>query len=268
MTHPQYQLDDLLRIMAQLRHPVDGCPWDKQQTFASIVPFTLEEAYEVADAIANEDWQELPSELGDLLFQVVFYAELGREQQKFDFADVINRICHKLISRHPHVFGEQKNNALTQQQLKDNWEQQKALERKARLEGSILADIPNALPSLSRAVKIQKRVARVGFDWNELAPVVGKVHEEIDEVLAEVVPQQAPTPALKEEVGDLLFAVANLARHLGVNPEDALQQANRKFERRFRGVEQRVADSGKAFSEHTLESLDQFWDDVKRSEVK
>ncbi|QSX34764.1 nucleoside triphosphate pyrophosphohydrolase [Shewanella avicenniae] len=268
MTVQQYQLDDLLRIMTQLRHPELGCPWDKQQTFASIVPFTLEEAYEVADAIANEDWQELPSELGDLLFQVVFYAELGREQQRFDFNDVVHRICHKLITRHPHVFGELADANLSEQQLKDNWEQQKAQERNARTQTSILADIPKALPSLARAVKIQKRVARVGFDWDELAPVVAKVHEEIDEVLAEVQPQQPASAALKEEVGDLLFAVANLARHLGVNPEEALHVANRKFERRFRGVEQKVAQSGKPFSDHTLQSLDQFWNEVKTTEVK
>ncbi len=268
MTQQQYQLDDLLRIMTQLRHPEHGCPWDKQQTFASIVPFTLEEAYEVADAIANEDWQELPSELGDLLFQVVFYAELGREQQQFDFAEVVNRICHKLVSRHPHVFGELADASLSEQQLKDNWEQQKALERAAREQTSILADIPKALPSLARAVKIQKRVARVGFDWDELGPVLDKVHEELEEVLAEVEPEQPASAALQEEVGDLLFAVANLARHLGVNPEEALRGANRKFERRFRGVEQRVAASGKAFSEHSLASLDRFWDDVKRLEAK
>lgn len=267
MTH-KYQLDDLLRIMTQLRHPEQGCPWDKQQTFASIVPFTLEEAYEVAEAIANEDWQELPSELGDLLFQVVFYAELGREQQQFDFAEVVNRICHKLVSRHPHVFGELVDSSLSEQQLKDNWEQQKALEREAREQTSILADIPKALPALARAVKIQKRVARVGFDWDELAPVLDKVHEELEEVLAEAEPEQPASAALKEEVGDLLFAVANLARHLGVNPEAALRGANRKFERRFAGVEQCVAESGKPFSEHSLASLDNFWNQVKRLEAK
>ncbi|KFZ38242.1 nucleoside triphosphate hydrolase [Shewanella mangrovi] len=268
MTDKQYQMVDLLRIMTQLRHPEQGCPWDQQQTFASIVPFTLEEAYEVADAIANEDWQALPSELGDLLFQVVFYAELGREQNQFDFDDVVNRICHKLITRHPHVFGEQSERQLSEQQLKENWERQKATERQARAQTSILDDIPKALPSLSRAVKIQKRVARVGFDWHELAPVVDKVQEEIAEVLAEVAPDAPASAALKEEVGDLLFAVANLARHLGVNPEDALQTANRKFERRFQGVEQRVVASGKAFEEHTLESLEAFWQQVKQTESK
>lgn len=268
MTDKQYQMADLLRIMTQLRHPEQGCPWDQQQTFASIVPFTLEEAYEVADAIANEDWQALPSELGDLLFQVVFYAELGREQNQFDFDDVVNRICHKLISRHPHVFGEQSKRQLSEQQLTENWERQKATERQAKAQTSILDDIPKALPSLSRAVKIQKRVARVGFDWHELAPVVDKVQEEIAEVLAEVAPDKPASAALKEEVGDLLFAVANLARHLGVNPEDALQTANRKFERRFQGVEQRVVASGQAFEKHTLESLEAFWQQVKQTESK
>lgn len=254
-------IERLLDIMAQLRDPQRGCPWDKTQTFTSIIPFTLEEAYEVADAIEREDWQELPSELGDLLFQIVFYAQLGKEQQQFDFSTVVERICDKLLHRHPHVFA---NAAI--EDLHENWENLKAGERQARQLDSILDDIPNALPALTRAAKIQKRVARVGFDWGELPPVVDKVREELDEVLEEAQLSPQNPARLQEEMGDLLFATVNLARHLGVNPEEALRQANHKFERRFRGVEQCVQTSGKSFKEHSLTSLDQFWEQVKQQE--
>lgn len=254
-------IERLLDIMAQLRDPQRGCPWDKTQTFTSIIPFTLEEAYEVADAIEREDWQELPSELGDLLFQIVFYAQLGKEQQQFDFSTVVERICDKLLHRHPHVFA---NAAI--EDLHENWENLKAGERQARQLDSILDDIPNALPALTRAAKIQKRVARVGFDWGELPPVVDKVREELDEVLEEAQLSPQNPARLQEEMGDLLFATVNLARHLGVNPEEALRQANHKFERRFRGVEQCVQTSGKSFEEHSLTSLDQFWEQVKQQE--
>lgn len=254
-------IERLLEIMAQLRDPGRGCPWDKAQTFTSIIPFTLEEAYEVADAIEREDWQELPSELGDLLFQIVFYAQLGKEQRQFDFSTVVERICDKLLQRHPHVFAD-----AAIEDLHENWENLKASERQARQLHSILDDIPNALPALTRAAKIQKRVARVGFDWSELPPVVGKVQEELAEVLEEAQLSPQNPARLQEEMGDLLFATVNLARHLGVNPEEALRQANHKFERRFRGVEQCVQASGKAFEEHTLTSLDQFWEQVKQQE--
>ncbi|MFQ6371210.1 nucleoside triphosphate pyrophosphohydrolase [Shewanella sp. YIC-542] len=254
-------MERLLAIMAKLRDPQQGCPWDQAQTFQSIIPFTLEEAYEVADAIERQDWQGLPAELGDLLFQVVFYAQMAKEQQRFDFDTVVSSICDKLVSRHPHVFADAKID-----DLHENWESLKAQERQSRQLISLLDDIPLALPALSRAAKIQKRVARVGFDWDALAPVAAKVEEELGEVMEEA--QQSPANAerLQEEVGDLLFAVVNLARHVGVNPEEALRQANHKFERRFRGVEQRVQQSGKPFSEHSLASLDQFWEQVKQQE--
>ncbi|MDF0534541.1 nucleoside triphosphate pyrophosphohydrolase [Shewanella yunxiaonensis] len=259
MSNPD--IERLLAIMEKLRDPQQGCPWDKEQTFTSIIPFTLEEAYEVADAIEREDWAELPAELGDLLFQIVFYSQLGKEQQQFDFSTVVSRICDKLVQRHPHVFAD-----ADIKDLHDNWEKLKAGERQARQLNSILDDIPNALPALTRAAKIQKRVARVGFDWGELSPVVDKVREELDEVIVEAQTSPQIPQKVQEEVGDLLFAAVNLARHLGVNPEEALRQANHKFERRFRGVEQRVHESGKAFEEHSLMSLDQYWEQVKQQE--
>jgi nucleoside triphosphate diphosphatase len=256
----------LLKIMERLRDPDTGCPWDRQQSFASIVPFTLEEAYEVADTIERLALDELPDELGDLLFQVVFYCQLGKEQGLFDFADVVDRICAKLTRRHPHVFGDS-SGGLSSAEVKDNWEAIKAGERTDRSLDSVLDDIPRSLPSLSRAVKIQKRVARVGFDWVELKPVVAKIHEEIDEVLHEVQQPQMDSARVQDEMGDLLFAVTNLARHLGVEPEQALRQANAKFERRFRGVESLAHANGKAMTDHSLEELDAYWDRVKRQET-
>ncbi|MBR9726521.1 nucleoside triphosphate pyrophosphohydrolase [Shewanella intestini] len=263
----------LLNIMEKLRDPQTGCPWDKQQDFASIVPFTLEEAYEVADAIEQADFTALPDELGDLLFQVVFYCQLGKEQGMFDFADVVTRICNKLTRRHPHVFGEKvtEANALhTATSVKQTWDEIKQSERQQKQQLSLLDDIPQVLPALNRAIKIQKRVAKVGFDWPELGPVVAKVHEEIDEVLAEAQFLQAEPeiyqPKVLDEMGDLLFAVANMARHLGVDPEQALRQANQKFETRFKGVEQLAQQSGVAMQDHTLAELDQYWDQVKKQQ--
>ncbi len=261
----------LLNIMAKLRDPEIGCPWDRAQDFNSIVPFTLEEAYEVAETIETQDWQELPDELGDLLFQVVFYCQLGKEQGMFDFQTVIERICNKLTSRHPHVF-ELDGAATSPEQVKQTWEAIKASEREQKSQltqgqtASVLDNVPLALPSLSRAVKIQKRVARVGFDWDELEPVVAKIHEEIDEVLAEVTQGEIAQDKVQDELGDLLFAVANFARHIGVEPEQALRQANAKFERRFRGVEQLANNSDKTIEQHSLEELDKYWEQVKQAE--
>ncbi|QSX29102.1 nucleoside triphosphate pyrophosphohydrolase [Shewanella cyperi] len=257
-------IQPLLDIMQKLRDPDTGCPWDKAQSFATIVPFTLEEAYEVADTIERMDLQELPDELGDLLFQVVFYCQLGKEQGLFDFGEVVKRICAKLTSRHPHVFGELEVSSSSE--VKDNWEAIKATERRAKDKHSVLDDVPLSLPSLSRALKIQKRVARVGFDWPDLDPVVAKVHEEIEEVLAETRAATVDREALTAEVGDLLFAVANLSRHLGIDPELALRQANRKFETRFRAVEELACADGKSLTDHDLASLDAFWDQVKLAE--
>ncbi|WP_326490861.1 nucleoside triphosphate pyrophosphohydrolase [Shewanella chilikensis] len=260
-------INALLEIMAKLRDPELGCPWDRAQDFDSIVPYTLEEAYEVADAIESRDWQELPSELGDLLFQVVFYCQLGKEKGWFDFATVLERICNKLISRHPHVFAADTDLSFdSAPDAKNNWERIKAAERAGRELHSVLDDIPKALPALARAGKIQKRVSRVGFDWPELEPVVDKVQEEIEEVLHEARQATPDKARVEDEVGDLLFAAVNLARHLGVDPEQALRGANNKFERRFRAVEQKANASGKPFAEHDLQALDAYWDQVKREE--
>ncbi|WP_299807865.1 nucleoside triphosphate pyrophosphohydrolase [uncultured Shewanella sp.] len=254
----------LLNIMRKLRDPETGCPWDRAQSFQTIVPFTLEEAYEVADTIERMALDELPDELGDLLFQVVFYCQLGKEQGLFDFDTVVERICNKLTRRHPHVF---ENLATTSTaEIKQNWEELKAEERSQRAQNSVLDDIPLALPALSRSIKIQKRVARVGFDWAELEPVVAKIHEEIDEVIYEVEQEEVDAGKVQDEMGDLLFAVVNLARHLGVEPEKALRQANQKFERRFRGVEAYAQADGRALNEHSLAELDGYWDRVKLNE--
>lgn len=258
------EIQPLLDIMTKLRDPKTGCPWDKAQSFESIVPFTLEEAYEVADTIERMAMDELPDELGDLLFQVVFYCQLGREAGLFDFGDVVDKICNKLTLRHPHVFGSLTE--VTAEGVKDNWEQIKAQERNDKNLHSVLDNIPVGLPALSRSVKIQKRVARVGFDWAELGPVVDKIYEEIDEVIHEVKQEVVSQDKVADEMGDLLFAVVNLARHLGVEPEQALRQANRKFERRFRGVESLANQADKPMEEHTLDELDQYWNEVKLQE--
>ncbi|QDZ91955.1 nucleoside triphosphate pyrophosphohydrolase [Shewanella decolorationis] len=268
----------LLKIMEKLRDPQTGCPWDKAQTYQTIVPFTLEEAYEVADTIERLALDELPDELGDLLFQVVFYCQLGKEQGRFDFSTVVNKITDKLTRRHPHVFGNEVFEAdASSQQMKANWEAIKASEREQKAlaaggtsssEVSVLDDIPRAQPALSRSIKIQQRVARVGFDWPELEPVVAKIHEEIDEVLAEVNQPTLDQAKVQAEMGDLLFAVVNLARHLKVDPEQALRQANVKFERRFKGVEAFARQNNKALEEHSLEELDAYWDKVKQGEPR
>lgn len=266
----------LLKIMAKLRDPQTGCPWDKVQTFQTIVPFTLEEAYEVADTIERLALDELPDELGDLLFQVVFYCQLGKEQGRFDFSTVVNKIIDKLTRRHPHVFGDEVCDVYaSSQQMKANWEAIKANEREQKAlaaevtspsEVSVLDNIAHAQPALSRSIKIQQRVARVGFDWPELAPVVAKIHEEIDEVLAEVNQTTLDQAKVQAEMGDLLFAVVNLARHLQVDPEQALRQANVKFERRFKGVEAFARKNNKALEEHSLNELDAYWEQVKQDE--
>ncbi|MCH1929050.1 nucleoside triphosphate pyrophosphohydrolase [Shewanella sp. A25] len=270
----------LLMIMEKLRDPKTGCSWDKAQTYQTIVPFTLEEAYEVADTIERLAIDELPDELGDLLFQIVFYCQLGKEQGKFDFGTVIDKITNKLTRRHPHVFGNGLvDGAVTTQEVKANWEAIKAAEREQKAladnseyqsasQVSVLDNIPRSLPALSRSIKIQQRVARVGFDWPELEPVIAKIHEEIDEVLHEVNQPQVDQAKVQAEMGDLLFAVANLARHLKVEPEQALRQANLKFERRFKGVEALASENGKGLEAHTLEELDGFWDRVKLTEPR
>lgn len=254
-------IEKLKWIMAQLRDPNTGCPWDLKQTFATIVPHTLEEAYEVADAIEQEDFTELEKELGDLLFQVIFYSQLGQEQKRFDFDSVVAAVCEKLIRRHPHVFGD--TDLTSDEAIKANWENEKAKERVAKNNDeniSILADIPKNLPALSQAAKIQKRCAHVGFDWPDKLQVFEKIEEEVAEVKEELV---QGTDGLGEELGDLLFAVVNLCRHAKEDPETLLRQANQKFSKRFNHVERRVKQSAKPFEEHDLTELEHYWQDAK-----
>jgi ATP diphosphatase len=269
-----YQLDDLLHLMARLRDPQHGCPWDLKQNYASIVPHTLEEAYEVADTIERGDFAHLPGELGDLLFQVVYYSQLAREEGRFDFAQVIDGITSKLIRRHPHVFadgdlyGAVDVPKLDEAAVKQRWEAIKAEERAEKAAApeqlTLLDDVPTALPSLSRAIKLQKRAAQVGFDWPEALPVVDKVREELDEVLEAMSENDAD--AIAEEIGDLLFVVSNLARHLKVEPESALRAANAKFERRFRFIEQALRDAGRNMEDCALDELDALWGEAKKLE--
>ena len=269
-----YQLDDLLHLMARLRDPQHGCPWDLRQDYASIVPHTLEEAYEVADAIAKRDFPQLRDELGDLLFQVVYYSQLGREDGHFDFAQVVDGITRKLVRRHPHVFpdgdlhGPLDLPRLDEATIKRRWEEIKAEERAEKAMApeqlSLLDDVPAVLPALSRAAKLQKRAANVGFDWADAMPVVAKIQEELDEVREAMANGQAAQVA--EEIGDLLFVMVNLARHLQVDAEDALRQANAKFERRFRYIEEGLNAQGRTPQEASLEEMDALWDAAKVTE--
>lgn len=259
------QLDRLLGIMERLRDPQTGCPWDNAQTFTTIAPYTLEETYEVLDAIAREDFDDLRGELGDLLFQVVFYARMAEEQGRFNFSDICRAISDKLERRHPHIFGEA--SFADSEQVLANWEKTKSAERAEKAQHSALDDIPESLPALMRAYKIQKRCAAVGFDWTTLGPVVDKVHEELDEVMHEANQAVVDEAKLEEEIGDLLFATVNLSRHLGSKAEIALQKANRKFERRFREVEKIIAARGLKLDDATLDQMENAWCEVKRQEA-
>jgi nucleoside triphosphate diphosphatase len=259
-------MKELLAIMARLR-AVDGCPWDRQQTFATIAPYTLEEAYEVADAIERGDMANLKEELGDLLFQVVFHAEIAREAGHFDFEAVAGSIGDKLVRRHPHVFGAA--GSLTAAEQSSAWEDIKAAERSKSIEpgaetASHVAGVPHSLPALMRAVKLSRRAARVGFDWEHAAQTADKVAEELAEV--RVASSRGASPEIFEEIGDLLFAAANLARKLEVDAEAALRAANAKFERRFRGMERLAAQRGEVFADLNLEAQERLWQEVKRGE--
>lgn len=264
--HPT-QIDKLLDIMARLRDPDGGCPWDIEQTFSTIAPYTIEEAYEVADAIDRDAMDDLKDELGDLLFQVVYHAQMASEGGHFLFSDVVAAICEKMTRRHPHVFGEA--DMRTAEEQTEAWEQIKADERaqKANVpEGSsLLANIPVGLPSLLRAIKLQKKAARAGFDWETPAPVFEKVSEELSE-LAEAVSSDAELSRVEEELGDLLFSCVNLARHLGVEPERALRYSNNKFQRRFDGMAAVVAASGGSLQTASAAELDAFWEGEKARE--
>ncbi len=256
----------LLEIMVRLRDPAEGCPWDLRQTLATIVPYTLEEAYEVADAIQRGDMRELRDELGDLLFQIVFYSQIAREQGHFDFDAVARGICDKMVRRHPHVFADAAYH--DEEQLREAWENTKAEERAARhaAEGASQLDgVARALPALIRAEKLQKRAARVGFDWPDVHGALAKTREELDEIEAEM--DEADPDRLEDELGDLLFALVNVVRLLGLDAEQTLSRANEKFERRFRAMEHALHAAGRAeLRALTLEQLDEAWEAVKRAE--
>ncbi|MDP1628025.1 nucleoside triphosphate pyrophosphohydrolase [Parvibaculum sp.] len=266
MTTPDAgKIDALLEIMARLRDPDGGCPWDLEQSYATIAPYTIEEAYEVADAIEQGDMEGLKDELGDLLLQVVFHAQMAKEDGTFDFADVVRAICEKMIRRHPHVFGNEEQRDAGA--VKGRWEEIKAEEKAAKgtVSTSILDDVPHALPALSRAVKLQNRAARVGFDWPDTSQVIDKLNEEMLELSAEVA-KGGDADRLEDEIGDLLFVYANLARHLKVDPEAALRRANAKFRRRFGRIEEKLAAEGRKPEQSTLEEMDALWNEAKREE--
>ena len=272
---PSGDIQRLIEIMAALRTPITGCPWDLEQSFATIAPYTIEEAYEVADAIERGDRLDLKEELGDLLLQVVYHARLAEEDRAFAFPDIVQAITAKMIRRHPHVFGD--TAARTAGMAKGEWERIKAEENAAKRRDrgltqavapqSVLADVPMGLPALTRAVKLQEHAARVGFDWPSLAPVFDKMREELAE-LEEVAlaPEPAPDHRIAEEFGDLLFVMANVARHLKLDPETALRSANAKFARRFRCIEARLAERGRTPAQSDLAEMDALWDEAKRAE--
>lgn len=258
-------LPRLLEIMSRLRDPKTGCPWDIEQTYKSIAPYTIEEAYEVAQAIDQSDWAELEGELGDLLLQVVYYTQMGSEDGHFTFETVTKNIADKMIHRHPHVFGNESRDKSSTQQVAD-WEKIKAAERatKSDTPAKTLDGIALNLPALTRAVKLQKRAARVGFDWPDISGVTDKISEEIAE-LAEARATKTHVDQV-EEYGDLMFVMANFARHLNIDPEEALRAANKKFQRRFEGVEQKLAAMGKTPTQSNLDEMDALWDAVKQDE--
>jgi ATP diphosphatase len=274
---PSRDITRLLEIMAALRTPGTGCPWDLEQNFATIAPYTIEEAYEVADAIARGDLDDLREELGDLLLQVVFHARIAQEQGAFEFGDVVQTLTEKLVRRHPHVFGDARD--LTPDAVKGLWERIKSEERaqkangqsgkegktegKADREGA-LAGVPVTLPALTRALKLQAKAGKVGFDWNDPRAVLAKIREEADEIEAEL--SAGDGAAAGAEVGDLLFAVVNLARHLDADPEATLRATNRKFERRFAAIERALAELGKSPTDATLAEMDALWDAAKAAE--
>lgn len=267
MQDKRHDIDDLLRVMERLRDPQHGCPWDLKQDFRSIVPSTLEECYELAEAIEHDEFPHVAEELGDVLFQVIFYAQLGRERELFCFRSVVHTLVEKLIRRHPHVFADGDiegvvDDSVAVEQVKESWEAIKQAERNARDQRRLLADVPRALPALPRAQKLQKRAARVRFDWPDAAGVLAKVEEEIAE-LREAIATGQPT-AVEEEMGDLLFTCANLSRHLGVDAEAALRRASAKFERRFNTMEDLAGEAGQTLADLDADGLDALWGKAKQ----
>ena len=256
-------VERLLEIMRRLRDPEGGCPWDIEQDFATIAPYTIEEAYEVADAIERSDWGELKGELGDLLFQSVFHAQMAEEAGYFTFQDVVRTMSDKMVSRHPHVFGDESRDKSAAQQTRD-WEAIKAAERAGKAQQGALDGVAVGLPALLRAYKLQKRAARVGFDWPETAQVLAKITEEAGELVE--ARETMTHDEVEDELGDLLFVIANLARHLGVEPEAALRRTNAKFIRRFEAVEARLAERGRTPQESDLAEMDALWDTIKAGE--
>jgi MazG family protein len=270
---PSRDISALIAIMAALRTPKTGCPWDIEQDFASVAPYTLEEAYEVADAVERNDMVDLREELGDLLLQVVFHAQMAEEQQLFDFGSVVEAITTKLIRRHPHVFGNTRD--LTPEQVKELWDSIKKEEKQERAEARrkagqpeqrqrYLNDIPMQFPALVRADKLTSKAAKVGFDWPTTREVLDKIEEELGEVKEAL--QAGNKDSIEDEIGDLLFAVANLARHAKIDPETALRRTNAKFERRFAAIEDALVDEGRNISQSNLEEMDRIWNAVKNRE--
>jgi ATP diphosphatase len=270
---PSREIHRLIEIMAALRTPKTGCPWDLEQNFGTIAPYTIEEAYEVADAIARDDLDDLREELGDLLLQVVFHARMAEEEKAFDFGDVVTAITDKLIRRHPHVFGDTAGPA-TQEQIKSTWDvikKQEKAERAVRdpqreqAESTLLASVKAGVPALTRAYELQKKVATVGFDWREPAPVVDKIREETGEIEAALA--SGERGKIAEEIGDLMFTAINLARVSGIDPESALRATNAKFERRFAYVEKRIVAQSRKLEDVSLEEMDKLWDEAKANGI-
>jgi nucleoside triphosphate diphosphatase len=267
MTHALPPIERLKAIMARLRDGQNGCPWDTEQTFATIAPYTIEEAYEVADAIERDDMTALKEELGDLLFQVIFHARMAEEAGLFAFDDVATALSDKMVARHPHVFGDAELRDVEAQTAA--WEEHKAAERKHKAAGKppgVLDDVPVNLPALARAQKIQKRASRVGFDWGDASPALDKVEEEVRELRAELTGKNTPRERVEDEIGDLLFAVVNVGRLAGADAETALRRATLKFERRFRRIEALLRARGKTPEQSDLAEMDALWNDVKAEE--
>jgi len=267
MSGQQYTVSDLLRVMQRLRDPQTGCPWDLRQDLHSLVPSTLEECYELAQAIAHEDYRHIAEELGDVLFQVIFYAQLGKEQNLFSFDDIVNTLVQKLIRRHPHVFAQGEiegmvHNRSSVEEVRNTWEAIKQSERISKNQSGLMSDVPLALPALPRAQKVQKRAAQVKFDWVDSSAVLDKLQEEVDE-LRRAISENYPA-AIHDEMGDVLFTCANLARHLGLDAEESLRHATERFERRFSLMEVAAAADGGVLSTLSSVQLDQLWEQAKK----